>query len=89
VHDQLFAPDGTRVAALSEPRLETHDTHGTGCTFASALATGLGAGQPITASFERAVRFVRAALHHAPHLGEGHGPIGHALGVVPFDAIQR
>lgn len=89
VHDQLFAPDGSRIAERSEPRLETRDTHGTGCTFASALATGLGAGLTIECAFDRAVRYVRAALHRAPHLGEGHGPIGHALGVVPFDAIER
>ncbi|ODP36001.1 bifunctional hydroxymethylpyrimidine kinase/phosphomethylpyrimidine kinase [Sphingomonas turrisvirgatae] len=88
VHDQLFAPDGTRIAQLTGARLETAHTHGTGCTFASALAAGLGAGLPISEAFERAVRFVRRAILSAPELGRGHGPIGHALGVVPFDALD-
>lgn len=88
VHDQLFAPSGERVAQLIGKRFDTGDTHGTGCTFASALATGLGSGKPIAESFEQAVRFVRIAILSAPHLGEGHGPIGHALGVVPFDEIE-
>ncbi|HSX55097.1 MAG TPA: bifunctional hydroxymethylpyrimidine kinase/phosphomethylpyrimidine kinase, partial [Sphingomonas sp.] len=62
-------------------------THGTGCSFASALATGLGTGLPVADAFTRAVRYVRAAIRHAPGLGAGHGPIGHALGTVPFDRL--
>lgn len=88
VHDRLFAPDGALAAELIAGRIDTRDTHGTGCTFASALATGLGAGLPIAEAFTRAVRFVRSALISAPGLGQGHGPIGHALGVVPFDEIE-
>jgi hydroxymethylpyrimidine/phosphomethylpyrimidine kinase len=87
VHDQLFAPDGTLVAEMVEPRFDTMHTHGTGCSFASALATGLGAGLPVAAAFTRAVRYVRAAIRYAPGLGAGHGPIGHALGAVPFDRL--
>lgn len=87
VTDRLFAPDGRLLHEHGAARIATEDTHGTGCTFASALATGLGAGLPIAAAFAQAVRFVRAALHHAPRLGQGHGPIGHALGVSPFAAI--
>ena len=64
------------------------DTHGTGCTFASALATGLASGLGIAAAFEQAVRFVRIAIVNAPGLGGGHGPIGHTLGVVPFDELE-
>lgn len=88
IRDQLFAPNGERVAQLIAKRFDTSDTHGTGCTFASALATGLGAGLSVAEAFEQAVRFVRIALLSAPRLGQGHGPIGHALGVVPFDEIE-
>lgn len=88
VHDQLFAPNGVRVAQLIGKRIDTSDTHGTGCTFASALACGLGAGKPITEAFEQAVRFTRIALINAPGLGQGHGPIGHALGYSPFDELE-
>lgn len=88
IHDRLFAPSGALVAELIAKRFDTDDTHGTGCTFASALAMGLAEGRPAADAFERAVRFVRIALLSAPGLGQGHGPIGHALGVVPFDELE-
>lgn len=88
IHDQLFAPSGALVAQLIAKRFDTEDTHGTGCTFASALACGLAEGRPVADAFTRAVRFVRIALLSAPGLGQGHGPIGHALGVIPFDELE-
>jgi hydroxymethylpyrimidine/phosphomethylpyrimidine kinase len=87
VVDRLLSPSGP-LHSLEGKRFDTDDTHGTGCTFASALATGLGAGLPIREAFERAVRFVRIAILSAPGLGQGHGPLGHHLGVVPFDEIE-
>jgi hydroxymethylpyrimidine/phosphomethylpyrimidine kinase len=85
--DRLLSPNGP-LHSLEGKRFNTDDTHGTGCTLASALATGLGAGLPIKDAFEQAVRFVRIAILSAPGLGGGHGPIGHQLGVVPFDEIE-
>ncbi len=85
--DRLLSPGG-EIARMEAKRIDTDDTHGTGCTFASALACGLAGGLPIADAFRQAVRFVRAALLAAPGLGEGHGPIGHALGVVPFDELE-
>ena len=61
----------------TEPRIDTRNTHGTGCTLASAIATGLGQGMELVPAVERARRFVRLALHDAPGLGRGHGPMGH------------
>ena len=87
VIDRLLSPSGP-LHRLEGKRFETSDTHGTGCTLASALATGLGAGLPIREAFERAVRFVRIAILSAPGLGQGNGPLGHHLGVVPFDQIE-
>lgn len=63
--------------AWDSPRIATTSTHGTGCTLASAIATGLGQGLPLTDAIERGRRFVRAALLAAPGLGRGHGPMGH------------
>jgi hydroxymethylpyrimidine/phosphomethylpyrimidine kinase len=85
--DRLLAPSGP-LQSLEGKRLDTDDTHGTGCTLASGLATGLGSGLPIVEAFERAVRFVRIAILSAPGLGGGHGPLGHHLGVIPFDEIE-
>lgn len=61
----------------ADPRIETRNTHGTGCTLASAIATGLGQGFTLEQSIERARLFVRLALHDAPSLGQGRGPMGH------------
>ncbi|WP_267378735.1 MULTISPECIES: bifunctional hydroxymethylpyrimidine kinase/phosphomethylpyrimidine kinase [unclassified Sphingomonas] len=85
VEDRLIATDGTQ-SRWSEARIPTRHTHGTGCTLASGIATGLAQGLTLTAAVERAIGFVRAALAHAPGLGAGHGPMGHAMGRVPYDA---
>ncbi|MEP6784619.1 MAG: bifunctional hydroxymethylpyrimidine kinase/phosphomethylpyrimidine kinase [Sphingomonadales bacterium] len=77
VTDRLLAPDGAEVRSLEGKRFDTDDTHGTGCTFASALACGLGVGMSLEEAFCQAVRFVRIAILYAPGFGSGHGPIGH------------
>ncbi len=75
VVDRLLSANGL-VDSLEGKRFDTSSTHGTGCTLASALACGLGAGLPITQAFRQAVRFVRLAILEAPHLGQGNGPLG-------------
>jgi hydroxymethylpyrimidine/phosphomethylpyrimidine kinase len=80
--DEIISPIGER-RELRGKRFDTDDTHGTGCTMASALACGLGAGLDIQRAFEQAVRFVRIAILEAPGFGEGCGPIGHQ-GVTDF-----
>ena len=74
--DELVVAVGQNMLWTDE-RIETRNTHGTGCTLASAIATGLGQGFPLEQSIERARLFVRLALHDAPGLGQGHGPMGH------------
>jgi hydroxymethylpyrimidine/phosphomethylpyrimidine kinase len=74
--DQLHLSVGQSESWTSE-RIETRSTHGTGCTLASAIATGLGQGMELSRAIERARLFVRLALHNAPGLGKGHGPMGH------------
>jgi len=75
VVDRLLSPSGP-IRELRGKRFETGDTHGTGCTLASALATGLGRGFGIEQAFEQAVSFVRIAILEAPGLGQGNGPLG-------------
>ena len=75
VIDRLLSPDG-EVARVEGERIDTRHTHGTGCTLASALAYGLGAGMPIEKAFRQAVQFVREAILAAPGLGHGNGPLG-------------
>jgi hydroxymethylpyrimidine/phosphomethylpyrimidine kinase len=88
VIDSLLSPTGQLVRELDGKRFDTDDTHGTGCTFASAFATELARGTPIDHAFAEAVRFTRIALTHAPGFGEGHGPIGHTLGHNPYAELE-
>jgi hydroxymethylpyrimidine/phosphomethylpyrimidine kinase len=60
-------------------RIATRHDHGTGCTLASAIATGLGQGLSIEDAVARGRDFVRAAMLAAPGLGAGHGPMGHGF----------
>ena len=72
--DALIEEDN--MTSWQGQRIDTTSTHGTGCTLASAIAFYLGAGLGLAAAVERARLFVRMALHEAPGLGKGHGPLG-------------
>jgi hydroxymethylpyrimidine/phosphomethylpyrimidine kinase len=76
ITDRLLS-DGREVARWQDQRIVTRSSHGTGCTLASGIATGLGQGMSLIDSIERARLFVRRALEEAPGLGQGHGPMGH------------
>lgn len=65
-------------------RIATRHTHGTGCTLASAVATGFAQGLNAVDSIARARSYVRRAIETAPGLGQGHGPLNHAHTVRPF-----
>ncbi len=65
-------------ARFSGPRIATTSTHGTGCTLASAIATGLAQGLSVPDAAHMAHTYVQAAMAAAPGLGGGHGPLGHA-----------
>jgi len=69
--------DGESFRTYSARRVKTENTHGTGCTYASAIAAHLAKGKDIPAAVEHAKRYVTAAIQHALDLGEGHGPTNH------------
>ena len=73
---------------IEHPRLETNNTHGSGCTLASACAAGLARGLSIRKSVTQALRYVRGAIEKAPGLGSGHGPLNHAFFVRDFAEID-
>ncbi len=75
VFDLLATPDGETL--LEGPRLDTPHTHGTGCTLASACATGLAQGLPLREAVARAWGYTAEAIRRAPGLGQGHGPLDH------------
>ena len=76
VIDRLYEAGEGEVARWEAPRIDTPHSHGTGCTLASAIATGLAQGMPLEPAIARARDFVRLSLLDAPGLGAGHGPMG-------------
>ena len=75
VIDLLF--DGHAFHELRVPRVESRHTHGTGCTFASAVAAGLALGRELPEAAARAQQYVAGAIAHAPGIGHGRGPLDH------------
>ncbi|KAB7619502.1 bifunctional hydroxymethylpyrimidine kinase/phosphomethylpyrimidine kinase [Alkalilimnicola sp. S0819] len=77
LRDVLLA-DG-ELHSFHQQRLHTRAIHGTGCTLASAIAAGLAQGLALKPAVERSRAYLRAAMEHAPGLGQGHGPVGHGF----------
>jgi len=75
VVDLLITRQGE--TAFEGERIDTRHTHGTGCTLASACATGLAQGLTLTESVARAWNYVHQAMLSAPGFGAGHGPLDH------------
>ncbi|MDF2094728.1 bifunctional hydroxymethylpyrimidine kinase/phosphomethylpyrimidine kinase [Aquibaculum arenosum] len=73
------------VERFEGPRIDTEQTHGTGCTLASAIATGLAQGLSLADAVRRARAYLQEALRTAPGLGRGQGPVNHGHTVGHFD----
>src|SRR5262249_4781633 len=73
--DLLF--DGTTVSRFAQTRVPGRNTHGTGCTFAAALAAHLARGTDLATAIPAVQQYVAGAIQHAPNLGSGHGPMDH------------
>ena len=78
VHDVLYGPEGS-VHRWEHPRVASRNTHGTGCTLSSAIASRLARGLPLAAAVGGAVDYVAAliAASKGHALGAGHGPLLH------------
>jgi hydroxymethylpyrimidine/phosphomethylpyrimidine kinase len=73
--DLLF--DGQQYRAFKAVRVHTANTHGTGCTFSSAVAAGLAKGMALGDAVALAKSYVTLAIQHAYPIGRGHGPVHH------------
>jgi hydroxymethylpyrimidine kinase/phosphomethylpyrimidine kinase/thiamine-phosphate diphosphorylase len=73
--DILF--DGSDCHHYTTERIFTSNTHGTGCTYASAIAAFLAQGEPLPIAVEKAKEFITAAIQTARPLGKGHSPVNH------------
>ena len=73
--DLLF--DGHLFTEYQMSRVESRHTHGTGCSFASAIAARLALGDMLPEAIAAAQTYVAEAIRHAQPLGHGHGPLDH------------
>lgn len=78
--DLLVTRQGMR--RFTSQRLQSTNTHGTGCTLASAIAAGLAQGMDLEAAVARARDYVHEAIRLAPGFGHGHGPLNHVDPVI-------
>lgn len=79
--DLLVTPD--QVVELPAPRIATRHTHGTGCTYAAAIAASLAQGFALVDAVRRAKAFIHRAIETSPGLGRGAGPVNHHAPVEP------
>ena len=73
--DLLLTPDGETL--FREERIDTPNTHGTGCTYASAIAAHLARGAGLVEAVGLARTYLQGAIRHGLAIGGGHGPTGH------------
>ena len=69
--------DGSSFHEFTSTRIETANTHGTGCTFASAIAAGLARGLSLLEAVGLAKDYVTEAIRTSFPVGQGHGPLNH------------
>ena len=65
-------------------RIDNPNTHGTGCTLSSAIASGLALGMELREAVETAKAYLTGALKHSPNLGIGNGPLNHMFGITTY-----
>jgi hydroxymethylpyrimidine/phosphomethylpyrimidine kinase len=83
--------DGTSFTPIEGERIDTRNTHGTGCTFSAAITALLTFGLPELDAIQLAKRYIEAALRASYPIGSGHSPVNHAteLPDVVRQAIQQ
>ena len=75
VHD-IFV-NKNEIKIFSSNRVKTRNTHGTGCTLSTAIASFLSCGKPLKKSCELGIKYVNSAILTNPKIGKRHGPVNH------------
>ena len=70
------------IRIFKNKKIKTKNTHGTGCTLSSAIATFLSCGKPLKKSCELGIKYVNQAIGSNPNYGKGHGPINHLNSII-------
>jgi len=75
--------DGDEMTELSSPRIESANTHGSGCAFSAAIAAGLARGLTPLDATRQAKEFITRAIEFGLEIGHGHGPVNPMFGTQP------
>lgn len=84
-NDILFDAEGLKI--FPGKKIDTPNTHGTGCTLSSAIAAGLAQGMSLKNSISRAKKYLSDALAFGLNLGKGCGPMNHAIYSAQYPAL--
>ena len=79
----ILVTDNNDSTPFTSAYSDSKNTHGTGCSLASAIACNIAMGMPVKYAVERGLRYVEAGIATSFSLGKGHGPINH------FHSVQR
>jgi len=71
--------NGKSFKEFKAERIDTKNTHGTGCTFSSAIAAGLAQGKEVEEAINTAKRYTTLAIQNSLEIGHGHGPLNHLV----------
>ena len=75
IFDIYFSKNVNKI--LKSKKIRTKNTHGTGCTLSSAIATYFSSGKKLKKSCGMAINYVNHSIENGPKFGKGHGPINH------------
>jgi hydroxymethylpyrimidine/phosphomethylpyrimidine kinase len=70
----------TEIESFDTPYIDTSNTHGTGCSYSSAIAANLALGKTLEEAIKEAKKFIYLSVKNAPDIGAGKGPIAHKTG---------
>ncbi|KAJ1666600.1 trifunctional hydroxymethylpyrimidine kinase/phosphomethylpyrimidine kinase/thiaminase [Coemansia sp. RSA 1646] len=76
--DVVYIQSEAKVSCIKSPRIDTQNSHGTGCTLSSAIAANLAKGMSHLGAVQQGIRYVNEAMQAAYPVGGGHGPVNHA-----------
>lgn len=85
--DVLF--DGNKFIVFRNEKINNSNTHGTGCTLSSAIASGLANGFSIAESVKNAKNYVTGAIADGLDLGKGRGPLNHFYQITPITGVTK
>ena len=81
--------DGNEIFRFDTARINTKNTHGTGCTFSSAVASQLAKGMCVSEAVRYAKSYVTMAIKHSLEIGKGHGPTHHFYNLYKFGLLKE